>query len=92
MLFKSFIISQFNYCSIIRTCHARGRNNKIKKLTRERIKDRSPRQKSSFRTLSKRGKSATIPMKNLQYLATEIFKEKNGLSSKMIKQICFSRK
>ena len=28
-------------------------------------------------------------MKNLQYLATEIFKEKNGLSPKMIKEIVF---
>ena len=28
MLFKSFIISQFNYCSIVWMCHGRGLNNK----------------------------------------------------------------
>ena len=35
MLFKSFIISQFNYCPIVWMCHGRGLNNKINNI-RER--------------------------------------------------------
>ena len=32
MLFKSFIISQFNYCPIVWMCHGRGLNNKINNI------------------------------------------------------------
>ena len=32
MLFKSFIISQFNYCPIVWVCHGRGFNNKINNI------------------------------------------------------------
>ena len=32
LLFKSFIISQFNYCPIVWMCHGRGLNNKINNL------------------------------------------------------------
>ena len=36
--------------------------------------------KSSFEKLLQKGKSASVRMKNLQCLATEIFKVKNSLS------------
>ena len=36
--------------------------------------------KSSFQKLLQKGKSVSVRMKNLQYLATEIFKVKNSLS------------
>ena len=36
--------------------------------------------KSSFEKLLQKGKSVSVRMKNLQYLATEIFKVKNSLS------------
>ena len=42
---------------------------------------------SSFKTLLKRDKCTSIHMKNLQYLATELFKVKNGLSPKIMKEI-----
>ena len=32
ILFKSFIISQFNYCPIVWMCHERGLNNKINNI------------------------------------------------------------
>ena len=41
--------------------------------------------KSSFKTLLKHDKSMSIHMKNLQYLATELFKVKNGLSPEIMK-------
>ena len=42
---------------------------------------------SNFKTLLKHDKSTSIHMKNLQYLATELFKVKNGLSPKIMKEI-----
>ena len=38
-----------------------------------------------IKTLLKRDKSTSIHMKNLQYLATELFKVKNGLSPEIMK-------
>ena len=57
-------------------CHGRGLNNKINNI-HERIYQNK---KSRFETLFKRGKSTSIHMKNLQYLASESFKVKNSLS------------
>ena len=43
--------------------------------------------KSSFETLLKRDKSTSIHVKNLQHLATELFKVKNNLSPEIMKEI-----
>ena len=52
MLFKSFIMSQLNYCPIVSMCHGRGLNNKINN-TRKSIKDGLPRQKTQFHNFIK---------------------------------------
>ena len=38
ILFKSFIISQFNYCSIVWICHGRGLNNKINNIHKRALR------------------------------------------------------
>ena len=43
--------------------------------------------KFSFETLLKHGKSVSIHVKILQYLATEIFKVKNHLCPEIMKEI-----
>ena len=50
------------------------------------FKDSLPRQKNSFKTLIKRDKSTSIPVKNLQHLTTELFKVKNDLSPEIMKE------
>ena len=87
MLFKSFIISQFNYCPIVWMCHGRGLNNKINNIHERALRIVYHDKISSFKTLLKRDKSTSIHMKNLQYLATELFKVKNGLSPEIMKEI-----
>ena len=78
LLMRSFIMSQFNYCPLMWTCHSRKINNKINKLHERALRlvynDRS----SSFRELLKRDKSVTIHERNIQVLLTEIFKVKSG--------------
>ena len=87
MLFKSFIISQFKYCPIIWMCHGRGLNNKINNIHGRALRIVYHDKISSFKTLLKRDKSTSIHMKNLQYLATELSKVKNGLYPEIMKEI-----
>ena len=87
MLFKSFIISQVNYCPIVWMCHGRGLNNKINTMHERALRTVYQDKKSSFETLLKRDKSMSIHVKNLQHLATELFNVKNDLSPEITKQI-----
>ena len=87
MLFKSFIISQFNYCPIVWMCHGRGLNNKINNIHERALRIVYHDKISSFIFFLKRDKSASIHMKNLQYSATELFKVKNALSPEIMKEI-----
>ena len=61
-------------------CHGRGLNNKINKIHERALSIVYQDKKSSFVTLVKGDKSTSIHMKNLQYLATELFKVKNDSS------------
>ena len=92
MLFKSFIISQFNYCPIVWMCHGRGLNNKINNIHERALRIVYHDKISSFKTLLKRDKSTSIHMKNLQYLATKLFKVKNYLSPKIMKETLLFKK
>ena len=87
MLFKSFIISQFNYCPIVWMCHRRGLNNKINNIHERALRMVYQDQKSSFETLLKRDKSMSIHVTKPQHLATELFKVKNDLSPEIMKEI-----
>ena len=85
MLFICFIISKFKYCPIAWMCHGRGLMNRINNIHERALKIVYQDKKSSFEILLKRDKFTSIHMKNLQYLATELFKVKNGLSPEIIK-------
>ena len=68
-------------------CHGRGLNNKINNLHEQALRTVYQDKISSFETLLKRDKSVSIHVKNLQYLATEIFKVKNDLCPEIMKEI-----
>ena len=68
-------------------CHGRRLNNKINNLHERALRIVYQDKKSSFETLLKRNKSVSIHIKNLQYLATEIFKVKNELCPESMKEI-----
>ena len=65
ILFKTFIMSQFNYNKI---------NHKINSI--RKIALRMVYQNKNLHDLLQKDNSVSIHMKNLQYLATEIYKVK----------------
>ena len=73
--------------------HSRGSSNKINNIHERALRIVYQDKKSSFETLLKRDKSTSIHMKNLQYLANELFKVKNDFSPEITRAIfCFTRK
>ena len=77
---KTFIQSQFNYCPLVWMFHNRTLINKINKLH-----ERPPRivyknEILTFQELLDKHDSVTIYHRNLQRLATEMYKIKNNLS------------
>ena len=74
LLVNAFFSSQFNYCSLIWMCYNRMLSNRI-----NRLHERCPRiiyndKHTSFEELLEKNKSVSIHQKNLQALATEMFK------------------
>ena len=68
-------------------CHGRGLNNKINDIHERVLRIVHQDKKSSSETLLKRGKSTSIHVKNLQRLATELFKVKNNLFPDIMKKM-----
>ena len=84
---KAFIISQFNYCPLIWIFYNRALNNRINKI-RERVLRLVYQNKNLFFSeLLELDNTVTIHQRNLQVLATKIFKVKNNLSPEIMKQV-----
>ena len=66
--------------------HDRGFNNKINRIHKRSLTTVYGDNKSSFKELLWKDKSVKIH-KNLQVLATEIYKVKHGLSPQIIKNV-----
>ena len=86
ILFKTFIMSQFNYCPLVWMCHSRGLNNKITNIHIKALRT-VYQDNSNLQDLLQKGKSVSIHMKNLQYLATGIYKVENWLSPEISKEV-----
>ena len=91
---KSFITSQFGYCPLIWMPHSRPLNNKINSIHERALRityitynDRKP----SFQELLRKDNTVSIHHRNLQLLATEIFKIKNNMAPEILSEIFQSR-
>ena len=83
---NAFITSQFSYCPLIWMFHSRTLNNRINKIHEKALRLVFKNETfSSFDDLLKRDKSVSIHQRNLQILATEIYKTKNDLGPKIMK-------
>ena len=80
LLMSSFFTSQFNYCPLTWMCHSRTINNKINRLHERCLRIVYSDKTSSFENLLERDGSVTIHTRNLQTLATEMFKVYKNLS------------
>ena len=87
VLFKTFIMSHINYCPLVWMCHSRALNDEINNIHKIALRIVYQEKKSNLQDLLQKDKSVSIHMKNLQYLATEIYKVKNCLSPEIMKQV-----
>ena len=80
---NSFFKTQFNYCPLIWKCHSRENNRKVNWLHEKCLRTKQ----SSFNELLEKDRSVSIHERNLQVLATEMYKISNSLSTPLMKDI-----
>ena len=87
MLMKSFVISQFNYCPIIWMHCQRKSNNLINRIRERALRIAYNDYVSNFDQLLENDNSVTIHHRNIQALATEIYKTLNDLNPLFMKEV-----
>ena len=87
MIMKSFIMSQFNYCPLIWMFHSRTLNNRINRIHERALKLVYKDSNKTFIELLEKDESFSIHQRNLQKLATEMYKIKNNLSPILVSEI-----
>ena len=75
-LMKTFVISHFKYCPLVRMFHGRKLNQRLNSIHERALRNTYQDYKSTCLELVQKENSATIHQRNLQVLATEIFKQK----------------
>ena len=80
LIFKAFIISQFNYCPLVWMFHTKQLNNRINSLHEKTLRVTYQDRNSSFTELLNLDKSVSSHYRNIKYLLTEIYEVKMGLS------------
>ena len=79
MLLNAFFKSQFNYCPLVWMFHSRAINNKINKLHERCLRIIYNDKHSSFHELLTKDRSVSVHTRNLQILATEMYKVSKGI-------------
>ena len=87
IIMKAFVSSQFGYCPLIWMFHSRQINHKINKLHERALRIVYNDYFWSFEELLSQDKSVTVHQRNLQKLATEMYKILNGLSPDIMQDI-----
>ena len=87
MTMKAFIASEFGYCPLVWMFHSRKLNSRVNKLHERALRIVYQDYASSFTELLEKDNLTTIRNRNIQLLATELFKVKNGLSPPFMNEI-----
>ena len=85
IVMKSFVTSQFGYCPLIWIFHSRPLNNKIISIHESSLRITYQNHLSTFQKL--KDNSVLIHNRNLQVLATEMFKIHRDMSPDFLKEI-----
>ena len=84
---KAFVESQFGYCPLIWMFHRRGLNNKINRIHERALRITYKDKSSTFQELLEKDNSVSIHHRNMQKLATEIYKVLHGFSAPILNDI-----
>ena len=87
LLINSFFKAQFNYCPLIWMCHSRRNIRNIHQLHKSYLRILCNNKQLSFTELLEKDSSASIYVRNIQALATEMYKVNNELSTPIMKNI-----
>ena len=87
LLMKAFIESQFSYCPLVWMFHSRTLNNRINRLHERGLRIVYNDHNLSFDELLRKDNSFSIHHRNLQKLATEMYKTYNDISPSLVKSI-----
>ena len=87
LIFKAFIVSQFNYFPLLWMIHTKQLNNRINSLHEKALRVTFQNRNSSFSKLLKLEKLASIHYRYIKYLLTEIYKVKMGLSPPVVSDV-----
>ena len=87
LIMKAFINAQFGYCPLVWMFHSRTLNNRINKIQERALRIVFKDKNASFDELLKRDGAVTIHERNIQILATEMFKAYNGISPRILKDV-----
>ena len=79
MIMKAFITSQVSYFPLIWMFHSRALNNEINTIHERSLRITYNDRTSTFEELLRKDNSVTIHHRNLQVLATELYKVENNM-------------
>ena len=88
---KSFITSQFSSCPLLWMFHSRKLNNEINTIHERTLRIAYCDKHSAFQQLLEKDNSVSIHHRNLQVLATEMFKVNMNLSPDLMNDIFLKR-
>ena len=88
-IMKSFVTSQFSYCPLIWMFHSRRLSKNINSIHERTLK--ITYNASTFQELLSKDNSVSIHHRNLQVLATEMFKTHRGLSPEILRETFVSK-
>ena len=86
-MMKSFITSRFSYCPLVCMFHSRKLNDKINAIHERTLRIAYCDKHSTFQQLLEKDNSVSIHHRNLQVLATEMFKVNMNLSPDLMNDI-----
>ena len=87
IIMNAFITSQFGYCPLIWMCHSRKLNTRINKIHERALRIVFQDKTTSFNELLIKAGSVKIHHKNIQVLATEIYKVYHNISPLIMSEV-----
>ena len=87
IIMNAFITSQFGYCPLIWMCHSRKLNTRINKIHERALRIVFQDKTTSFNELLIKAGSVKIHHKNIQVLATEIYKVYHNISPLVMSEV-----